>query len=76
MLYETDTPVVFKGIISDIPTRTSRGAISCYDLPREMRVFPIRYWDIVFSGARVKDPVHFNIYFNYTGPHGTNVTKR
>ena len=76
ILYETNTPISFKGIITQMPKKTFRGLITCYDLPKEMRTFSVGYWDIAYSGARVKDPVNFNIYFNYTGPHCTNVTKR
>ena len=76
VLYEGGNPITFKGILVAMPRLSTRGIVRCYDISPELRDIPSRYYDIKYQGPKEKDPVNFNIFFNYTGPHAMNVTKR
>ena len=76
VLFKDNDPIPFKGILVKIPRYSERGIIRCYDILPEIRDIPVRYYNISYQGVKEKDPVSFNIYFNYTGPQAVNVTRR
>jgi hypothetical protein len=76
IFYKEEEAEVFRGILTKKPSYNERGIVRATDISKELQEIPVRYYDIRTADITEKDPVYFNIWFNYTGPQARNVIKR
>jgi len=76
IFYKEEEAEVFRGILTKRPSYNERGIVRATDISKELQEIPVRYYDIRTAEITEKDPVYFNIWFNYTGPQARNVIKR